>query len=58
MDMNELYRVHQVSITQASNAATIEARIAHAGRAAGYASLIATKQLIFGVGHPTLVRSS
>ena len=58
MDMNELYRVHQVSITQASNASSSEARISHAGRAAGYAALIASKQLTFGVGHPTLVRSS
>lgn len=58
MDMNELYRVHQVSITQASNAASIEAQISHAGRAAGYAALIATKQLSLGVGHPTLVRAS
>ena len=58
MDMNELYRVHQVSITQASNALSVEARIAHAGRAAGYAALIASKQVSLGVGHPTLVRSS
>ncbi len=58
MDMNELYRVHQVSITQACNALSVEARIAHAGRAAGYAALIATKQISLGVGHPTLVRSS
>lgn len=58
MDMNELYRVHQVSITQASNAVTAEARLSHSGRAAGYASLIASKQLNFGVCQPTLVQSS
>ncbi len=58
MDMNELYRVHQVSITQANHASSVEARISHAGRAAGYAALIATKQLSLGVDHPTLVRSS
>lgn len=58
MDMNELYRVHQISITQASNASTVEARISHAGRAAGYAALIVNKQLHLGVGHPTLVRAS
>ncbi|MEG8040597.1 hypothetical protein QP166_15075 [Sphingomonas sp. LR60] len=58
MDMNELYRLHQVSITQAANAATVEARISHAGRASGYAALIAGKQLSFGVDRPTLVSSS
>jgi hypothetical protein len=58
MDMNELYRVHQVSITQAANAASVEARISHAGRASGYAALIAGKQLSFGVDRPTLVSSS
>ncbi|WP_159756235.1 hypothetical protein [Sphingomonas sp. 8AM] len=58
MDMNELYRVHQILITQATNAASIEARISHAGRASGYAALIAEKQLTFGVDRPTLVSSS
>lgn len=58
MDMNELYRVHQISIAQATNAASIEARISHAGRAKGYAAQIAAKQLTFGVDHPTLVSSS
>lgn len=58
MDMNELYHVHQISITQAANAASIEARISHAGRASGYAALIAKRQLSFGVIHPTLVSPS
>lgn len=58
MDMNELYRVHQISITQAANAASVEARISHAGRASGYAELIARRQLSFGVIQPTVVSSS
>lgn len=58
MDMNELYRVHQVSLTQAAGAASTEARIAHAGRAAGYATLIANMQHTFGVKRPTSVSSS
>lgn len=58
MDMNELYRVHQISIAQATNAASVEARISHAGRASGYAALIAGKQHTFGVTHPTPVSSS
>ncbi len=58
MDMNELYRVHQLSIAQAANAASVEARISHASRANAYAVQIARRQLSFGVVHPTRVSES
>ncbi len=58
MDMNELYRVHQVSIAQAASAASAEARISHRGRAREYAALIARRQHASGVVHPTVVSAA
>lgn len=58
MDMNELYRVHQVSIAQASRATSPEARIAHSDCAKEYATLIARRQRASGVVTPTVVSAS
>jgi hypothetical protein len=42
MDLNYLYKRHQISLFRSRNAASAEARRAHSGLTEGYAARIAT----------------
>ncbi|WBH17885.1 hypothetical protein [Sphingomonas radiodurans] len=52
MDLNHLFARHQMSLVNAEQAATAEARHAHAGLMHGYAARIATLQSDSGATSP------
>lgn len=52
MDLNELYRRHQMSVVRAASAISKEARSSHRGLASGYAARIAAMQAYAGAPAP------